>query len=160
MSRGVYLFITISAGLITSFVLVLVWLWPVNNNPAIISTSNLKQLSIGNASLLVEVADEPVEMFRGLSDRVSMPQNQGMMFVFEKSDQHRFWMKGMLFPLDFIWIEDGKVVELSNNILPPSRSNGEVINVYPKVFVDRVIEVNAGWTKANHVKIGDIVPYP
>ena len=38
--------------------------------------------------LLVEIADSPEERGRGLMSRPSLPEDQGMIFVFEQDGQH------------------------------------------------------------------------
>ena len=45
---------------------------------------------------------------KGLSGRDNLADDEGMFFVFEKSDIYPFWMKDMKFAIDIIWImEDG-----------------------------------------------------
>ena len=81
------------------------------------------------------------DLEKGLSGRESMPENQGMLFTFESSGKHCFWMKDMKFPLDMIWINaDKKVVYVKKNVQP---------STYPNTFCPDqpalyVIEVNAG----------------
>lgn len=79
-----------------------------------------------------------------------------MIFVFDRSGFYPFWMKGMLFPLDFVWIgRDKKVAGVTANVAPET---------YPQAFlpplpVKYVLEVNAGWVKEHGIKVGDAVSF-
>ena len=46
---------------------------------------------------------------QGLSERQSLAEDKGMLFLFEKPDHYAFWMKGMEFPLDIIFINGDKI---------------------------------------------------
>lgn len=116
-----------------------------------------KVLSINSAELKVEVADTLDKKITGLSNRESMPQDTGMLFVFDKVDNYEFWMKDMKFGLDFIWLLDNKVVDLHENIPSPVGSSDEPVRIKAKELVNGVIEVNSGWINAQGVKIGDTV---
>lgn len=55
-----------------------------------------------------EVVDNEEARMKGLSGRDNLADDEGMFFVFEKSDIYPFWMKDMKFAIDIIWImEDG-----------------------------------------------------
>ncbi len=71
-----------------------------------------------NHILHVLVADSKEERIQGLSYREQIPLD-GMLFIFPSSKKYAFWMKGMSFPLDIIWInENGEVVGFKENALP------------------------------------------
>ena len=60
----------------------------------------------------MDVALTPAARARGLSGRESLASMTGMLFVFETGRASAFWMKDMLFSLDFVWIgEDCTVVD-------------------------------------------------
>src|SRR3972149_3295989 len=68
-----------------------------------------QEVQIGDKSITVEIADSIEERGKGLSDRTSLKEDAGMLFIFAKKDVFpSFWMKDTLIPLDFIWINDGK----------------------------------------------------
>jgi hypothetical protein len=115
-------------------------------------------MTIGKAKLDVEIRDSQEERELGLSYRETMAKDEGMAFVFDGAAPYGFWMLGMQFPLDMIWIRGGKVVDISQNVPPPqSGISGEPEARAPKEAVDTVIEVNAGWVEKNGIKIGDNV---
>ncbi len=77
-----------------------------------------------------------------------------MLFVFDKPDIYSFWMKDMLFPIDMIWIsEDGKVVYIERDARPESYPNSFI----PDAPAKYVLEVNAGFSEKNNLKVGDKV---
>ena len=54
--------------------------------------------SVGGVEFEIEVAHTPSDRARGLSNRDSLPQMAGMLFVFESGEASSFWMKEMRFP--------------------------------------------------------------
>jgi uncharacterized membrane protein (UPF0127 family) len=88
--------------------------------------------------------------------RDALAQNQGMLLVLEDPRQSAIWMKNMRFPLDIIWISaDNKVADLRTNVLPCKSSDCE--SLYPNNPARYVLEVNAGFSQKNRIKIGDKV---
>jgi uncharacterized membrane protein (UPF0127 family) len=104
----------------------------------------------------VEVANTPESRAKGLSDRDKLGSNDGMLFVMHEKRYHTFWMNGMKFPIDIIWIRDNKIIDLTKNV--PIPTDPKDIPVYrPKTEVDKVLEVTAGYIDANNIAIGDEV---
>ena len=106
----------------------------------------------------VEVAVTPKERERGLSGRETLAPNRGMLFIFASPGVYHFWMRGMQFPLDFIWIKENRVVDISKNI-PPPRNSEPQMEVAPSEPVDKVLEVNAGTVGKLQIQVGDQVEY-
>ena len=120
------------------------------------STGNFVQ--IGNTRIPVEIADTKEERDKGLSERRSLSKESGMLFVFDESEAYRFWMPNMHFPLDIIWIANGKVIGIEENIPPETDLNNP--HFYkPPLPIDHAIEVNEGFSKVHAVKVGDIIVY-
>jgi len=113
------------------------------------------KLYIGQTEISVEIADSDQSRSQGLSGRKSLPESSGMLFDFPKPDIYQFWMNDMNFPLDFIWINGGKVVEITENVQPPSQTQGQPVVVKSYFSVDKVLEVNAGFVTRNNLKVGD-----
>lgn len=53
------------------------------------------------------IADTPQKTEKGLMFVKQLPQNEGMLFVFDKEQEHYFWMKNTLIDLDIIFLSDG-----------------------------------------------------
>ena len=116
---------------------------------------NLRRLKVGQAEVRVEVAVTAEQKSRGLAGRENLAEGEGMMFVFDQPGQYGFWMKGMKFPLDFVWIADNKVVEITEDIPVDVNESPKVYQ--PQPAIDAMLEVNAGWAGRNGVKVGDRV---
>lgn len=78
-----------------------------------------------------------------------MPADDGMLFVFPSVAEHCFWMKGMRFSLDIIWLSShDKVVLVEPHLLPQS---------YPSAYCadsGDVVELNAGQARAAGIAVG------
>lgn len=117
------------------------------------------ELQINDAKLKVEVANTPSKRSKGLGGRRSLAQDEGMLFVFSKTDKYPFWMKGLSFPLDFVWIKGLEVVDILPNVqLPQPNQKDESLPIYlPKEEINKVLEVNAGLIQKLNIKIGDTI---
>lgn len=111
------------------------------------------EVVINHTKIQVEVADTDEKRTKGLSRHTPLKENKGMLFVFPTSNYYGFWMKDMEFDLDLIWIENFKIVEITENV----SHNNQGIIYKPKKIVDKVLEVNAGFVRKNGIKIGDIL---
>ena len=106
---------------------------------------------VGEKDILVEIADTMARRTQGLSGRETLPENEGLLFVFKETGKHPFWMRDMRFPIDIIWInEHFVVVDVTENINPAT---------FPEIFepmelIRYVLETNAGWVKQNNITRG------
>ena len=119
-----------------------------------------KDITVGTIPLKVSLADDELERKEGLSGKSSLPEGEGMLFSFDRQNIYpSFWMREMLIPIDIIWIEGGKVVKVDKNIAPPEKDTpeSELKLYYPDKPIDYVLEVNAGFSDTNDIKIGDSV---
>lgn len=123
------------------------------NSINLFKPSGSPQVTINKITFYVSVAKTQTQQEKGLAGRDSMPQNEGMIFLFEKPDYYGFWMVGMKFPLDMVFIKNDKIVEIFTNV--PVKNPNSVEN--PKEMVDKVLEINAGLSKKYNFKIGDNV---
>lgn len=127
--------------------------------PFIPQIAKFSNLQINDATFKVEIADNNAKRSKGLGGRESLGELEGMLFVFENKDTHAFWMKGLSFPLDFVWISDDKVVDLTENLAPPAKGQSDAsLPIYSsKQPVDKVLEINGGVVKKFNIKVGDSV---
>ncbi len=109
----------------------------------------------GAQPVRVEVQRTPAEWQRGLMFRKELAPDAGMLFVFPESDDHSFWMRNTLIPLDMIFIgDDGRVVGIVANAQPLTETSRTVGK--PSRYV---LEVNGGWAAAHGVRPGDAVSF-
>lgn len=115
------------------------------------------QVRIGDRVVVtVEVARTEAEKILGLSGRDGLMPGGGMLFVFETPSRPLIWMQGMRFPLDILWIRDGRVVDLVKEAKPPAP--GEPPEVFaPPEDVQYVLEVPAGFVDRYGIVLDDPV---
>jgi uncharacterized membrane protein (UPF0127 family) len=119
--------------------------------------TNLIEIKVGEASFNVEIADTPTLRAKGLSGRDYLPTDSGMLFVFPYSAVEKFWMKGMKFPIDIIWIKEDLVVGMTIGAEP---EEGPDYTIYSSPeAIDKVLEINAGLVQKLGIKVGDIVSF-
>lgn len=123
-------------------------------NQQLTAKKNLVLEIVGKAKVsLIGVADTDKDRSLGLGGRQSLMANEGLLFVFPYLSRHTFWMKDMNFDLDFIWIANEKIVDITEKV-----SHLNQTQLYsPQSVVDWVLEVNAGFVKRHQVVIGDQV---
>lgn len=121
------------------------------------ATAPKSKLTIDKHTFSVELETTPQQQQQGLSARASLPKSQGMLFVFKTSNRYPFWMKDMKFPLDMIFINNNKIVDIIQNI--PAPKNGETkLPIYtPSAPDNQTLEINAGLAKKYGFKKGDAV---
>jgi len=106
-------------------------------------------------AVTVEVARSEPERRHGLMDRAALDPDAGMLFVFDESAEHGFWMMNTLIPLDMIFVdEDGRIVGIVERAEPRTTTSRTVGT--PSRYV---LEVNGGWAKAHGVAAGDRVRF-
>jgi uncharacterized membrane protein (UPF0127 family) len=107
---------------------------------------------IAGASLKAEVAATQASRERGLGGRACIPADRAMLFDFGQPGFYAFWMKGMRFPIDIVWVgTNHRVVTAVRNLAPAS---------FPKEFVNHggqarwVLELKANTVRRLHVRRG------
>ena len=112
-------------------------------------------VEIGSARVPVEMAVTSAEQARGLGYRDGLAWGSGMYFPYDRPGFYTFWMKGMRFPIDIVWIRDGRIVDLHQDV--PFEPGGNGPTLRPRQIVDAVLEVPAGYAAASGWRIGDRV---
>ncbi len=110
-----------------------------------------------NGIVVADVASSTIKQYRGLSGHEPLEENTGMLFVFGSPDTYPFVMRGMTFPLDFVWLNANRIVaDIDENIPPPAQGeNAQVVR--PKEPITMVLEIPAGTIARLNIQIGDSV---
>ena len=119
-------------------------------------------VAVGNAVFQVEIADTPQLRSKGLSGRDGLADMSGMIFVFESGRASNFWMKGMRFPIDFVWIgEECTVVDTHSNVQQPApgTSDGDLPLLKSGSPAVYTLEVNAGKVAEIGIEMGEPVTF-
>lgn len=112
----------------------------------------IKRICVQNVCIDAEVARSDAARQQGLSGREKLSDKEGMFFVFEREARHSFWMKGMKFSLDIIWIaRDGTIVDIKEQLRPC-----DVLceSLAPSQKALYVLEVSAGFAKRHRITVG------
>lgn len=119
-----------------------------------IKTDRIKYAELAGIKIKVELALTQTQQEQGLSGRSELKENEGMLFVFDQPGKYYFWMKGMNFPIDIIWIgENKKIIYIKKNAEPDN-----YLETYgPDEEVKYVLETLAGFSDKNNLKEGDSV---
>jgi len=110
----------------------------------------------GPHSYVVELATTNSERALGLMFRRTLPETNGMLFLYDPPQPIAMWMKNTYISLDMVFISaDGTVHRIQANTEPFSTdvipSGGDVVGV---------LELNAGEADKIGLKPGDRVIYP
>ncbi|CCF85758.1 DUF192 domain-containing protein [Nitrolancea hollandica] len=104
----------------------------------------------------LDVATTPSAREIGLSQTDSLPVDRGMLFLYDTPDYYQFWMKGMKFSLDILFIRDSTIITIARNVPPPS-GNAELPRYAPDEPANKVLEINAGLCNKYGIREGDTV---
>lgn len=107
------------------------------------------------AAIDVAVADDDASRSTGLMDVFKMPDDKGMLFIFDDEEPRSFWMANTPLALDIIFVNaDMEIVRIQQNTRPYSDRN--VVSEYPAMYV---IETNAGFTLRNDIQEGMTISF-
>jgi hypothetical protein len=107
------------------------------------------KLGAGMHQIDAQVAASQDERMTGLMFRQEMPQQEGMLFVFEYPSQQCFWMKNTLLPLSVAFVaDDGTIVNIDE--MAPQTLDSHC-STKP---VRYVLEMNKGWFAKKGIKAG------
>ncbi len=106
-------------------------------------------LNAGMHLIQVQVAQDFEQRQIGLMWRKEMPQNEGMLFVFEQAAVQCFWMRNTLLPLTAAFVaDDGTIVNLAD--MKPQSDDSHC----SKKPVRFVLEMNQGWFAKRNIQAG------
>jgi uncharacterized membrane protein (UPF0127 family) len=114
-------------------------------------------VTIDGKTFDVELAVSQAAQEKGLSGRTSLASSAGMLFPFNPPQQPSFWMIDMNFPLDMVWINNGKIVHITRDAPKPAKGtpNDQLPLYEASTNINYVLEINAG--QAKEFKNGDSV---
>ncbi len=131
-----------------AFVLVIVALFAVPSTWRPLRTTMLR---VGGSAYRLEIAETSRSRARGLSGRKALASDAGMLFVYQTTGRHTFWMKDMSFAIDIVWMDERWcVVEVASRVRPdsyPARFGRNTSSRY-------AVELPAGAADAHGVAVG------
>ena len=121
----------------------------------VLDTQYLKGIAeIGGFIINIDIALTDKQKQDGLSIRNNMQENEGMIFVFKEPKQQSFWMKGMKFPIDIIWLDANLSIVHIQKSLQPCESFISCPSYRPSSNALFVLETVSGFADSHDLKIG------
>jgi hypothetical protein len=116
----------------------------------ILTTLPTTLLKAGTHTIYTEVASTEESREIGLMYRKTLPENNGMLFVFETLDVNNcFWMKDTYLPLSIAFLrDDGTIINIADM---------QPYNLYehcPSEPVRYALEMNQGWFSKKNINVG------
>jgi len=109
-------------------------------------------LKIKGHAIRVEVANTEDTRRTGLMFRDALPENQGMLFVYETEGRHAMWMKNTLIPLSVAFIDrSGRIINIEDMQPQTEDTHGA------QASAAFSLEANRGWFTKRGIKAGDRV---
>jgi len=109
-------------------------------------------------SVTAAIADTLDLRYRGLSDTESLPEDRGMLFVFDSPSEQTFVMRRMDFGIDIVYADaDGVITGIHHAPAPGPDEDGSQQH-YPG-YGQYVLEVNRHWTTDRGVEEGDVLDF-
>lgn len=122
-------------------------------------------VSFPTVDVRVEVAENATDHARGLGGHAPLGTTDGMIFVFQTPGFYAFWMKGMTFNLDILWIDGAadalRVVQVASDVpaFPTETPDGRLPTYSPSRPASYVLEVNAGFAVEHGITVGSPVTF-
>lgn len=93
------------------------------------------------SSVEVQISDDVMERSQGLMDVRELPENYGMLFIFDTEEPLSFWMANTPLPLDIMYVNSDSVIVSIYHSTTPFSEKGLPSGV-PAQYV---VETNGGY---------------
>ncbi len=119
------------------------------------------QIKLGSQKITVEIADTDPKRSQGLMNRKSLNKNEGMLFIFPRSNYRSFWMKNTFIPLSIGYFDSSKkLVEIHQMEPVTSVMQVQIPRYDSRKPAQYALEMNRGWFKKNKIKLGAQLIHP
>lgn len=110
------------------------------------------QLMAGMHRIEVEIAATPALRDLGLMNRLFLPPNRGMLFVFPETHAHCMWMRNTKIPLSAAFLDDqGIIINIAD--MQPNTDDYHCATA----SVHYVLEMRSGWFRENGITPGTCI---
>lgn len=111
---------------------------------------NSLDATIDGQKFKLEIAKTVDEKAQGLSGRKKLNKSSGMIFLYDKPQILSFWMKDTLIPLQIIFVDGCKIVDIQEMTVENDPRNPQK-TYFSKQPADKAIELNLGTIDSNNV---------
>jgi uncharacterized membrane protein (UPF0127 family) len=116
-------------------------------------------VKVNGVELVADVAANNTQRTKGLAVKDHLNERESMLFVFSSAAKQAFWMKGMKFPIDIIWIDANKTVVHIEHSLEPCPTIGYCQTYSPSADSLYVLETVAGFAAKHGVTEGTKIQF-
>lgn len=110
------------------------------------------ELRIGEHTITAEVADTGPARRDGLMYREDLPENRGMLFIWDEPDTYAMWMMNTPLPLSVAFIDrDGRITNIED-MAPFTMVIHKAVK--PVIYA---LEMHQGWFERHGISVGDRV---
>jgi uncharacterized membrane protein (UPF0127 family) len=134
---------------------VTLYYYKTSQKPCPLSHYQSTTVQINGHKITTDIASTEDQRICGLAKRSSLPDDYGMLFIYDKNQILDFWMKDTLFPLTVAYIDENHLImelhqfaALQTNINEPSKTPGRY-----------ALEASPKWFIENNIHIGDYVEF-
>lgn len=111
-------------------------------------------------SVTAAIADTGDLRFTGLSDTESLPEDRGMLFVYDSVGSREYVMREMDFPIDIVYVDGEKrITKIHHAPAPGPNEDGESEEFTFPGRGQYVLEVNYNWTTERGIETGDVLSF-
>lgn len=107
-------------------------------------------LKLAQGCVQLRYATTPGQQAQGLSGTDPLPDNQGMLFIFDKPSKPCMWMKDTKYSLDIIWVSPDKNI---NKIVPSLAPSSYPAQFCATTDTKYVLEMAAGEAARNNLSV-------
>jgi uncharacterized membrane protein (UPF0127 family) len=125
-------------------------------NAAVIPADRYLQakVTVNNFELIADLAITNDQQVKGLDVKDQLKENEGMLFVEKQPAKYDFWMRGMKFPIDIIWLDNNRTVIHIERNLQPCVSDLDCPLYTPDKDALYILETVAGFSQKHNVEVG------
>jgi uncharacterized protein len=156
--RGRLIAAVLLVWLVLGLVLAIVLTVSTSDESEVAADADIVGVRVGGHEVSAEVAATDTSRTHGLTGREPLEPGEGMLFVYDSVGPRDFWMRGVSYPIDMIWIRDGRVTGVTRDARPAAETGLRLY--HSSGAVDRVLEVPAGWAADGSVRTGDTYSGP
>ncbi len=114
-----------------------------------------QKIKIGSKTINIEIAKSSEQHQYGLMNRGSLPENGGMLFIFENEQILSFWMKNTFIDLSIAYInKNKKIVDIQEMKATNQMMVGDLPSYPSAKPAMYALEMNKAWFKKNKIEIG------
>lgn len=119
-------------------------------------------VTLGGRRFELELAITREKVFRGLSDRMKIESDGGMLFVFKQPRVLEFVMRRCLVPIDIVFLDaSGRITAMHEMKVEPYDTPEERLKRYSSRYAAQfAIELAGGTLRGLGLKVGDRVELP